>query len=52
LTHLLNNVPALDSIHEVEKKYYADGEDAYMMKKVLAVHDDGSSSKTSGKEGE
>jgi hypothetical protein len=23
------------SVHEVEKKYYADGEDAYMMKKVL-----------------
>lgn len=25
----------LYSIHETEHKYYADGEDAYMMKKVL-----------------
>ena len=30
-------------LHEVEAKYYADGEDAYMMKKVLQPPESSSS---------
>lgn len=33
--HLLIKIPLNCSIHQVENKYYADGEDAYAMRKVV-----------------
>lgn len=31
----LINPPLIDRVHEVESKYYADGEDAFAMRKYL-----------------